>query len=177
MVHVEPIVDCDAGTHDVVPLSATSCPRSSEDAVPSTGAETSLLRSRGHHVGHSSLCCAFRAFAPEKRWLLRSAFCFPHNFFRVFVISQSDKARMPQVIRVRPIREIDLSHQTRLEPPVRLHRFCRERFAAPGILRFRQVGKWTFRRCKPLKRAATLRRSSGVKPFRTLAIKMSFEPS
>jgi len=47
------------------------------------------------------------------------------------------------VVRFRPVCEIDLGDQARLQPSVRLHRRCRERLAAPGVLRLRKIGKWT----------------------------------
>ena len=39
-----------------------------------------------------------------------SAFNLPNHLFGILVLSQPDKACMPQVIRLRPIRKIDLGH-------------------------------------------------------------------
>src|SRR5215212_2869191 len=58
------------------------------------------------------------------------------HFLCVLVVAQADEARMPQMIGIRPFRELDLRNELRLQPAAPFHHLGGECHAASRIFRF-----------------------------------------
>ena len=83
----------------------------------------------GAHAG------AVRKAAATSRKLDKITSSFPHHVLRLLVITQSDKARVPEVIVRRPLREFELPDEDRLHPATVLHLRRRQSYTPPATSR------------------------------------------
>ena len=60
---------------------------------------------------------------------------FPRHVLRLLVIAQGDKARVPEVIVRRPLREFELPDEDRLHPATVLHLRRRQSYTPPATSR------------------------------------------
>jgi hypothetical protein len=73
---------------------------------------------------------------------------FPDDTFRVFIISQRDEFRAPQVIRARPLQEPDLRDGFRTKPNALPHLLGREPLTSSAGADFREIDERTLPRLK-----------------------------
>src|SRR5439155_19761882 len=70
---------------------------------------------------------------------LRRPWLLPPNLAGRFVVAQRNEPGMPQMMFARPLQELDLSHEDRLQPPTILHLRRRQTRTPSAALRLRQI--------------------------------------
>jgi hypothetical protein len=91
------------------------------------------------------------------------------DFQRWLVVAQPDELRVSQVIVSRPLKELDLRNEDRLDPSTFRHlRFCQSLTpsAAPGFREVREGALLDLQRVNVLNNCC---RTAGVNPFRVRA--------
>ena len=95
----------------------------------------------------------------------------------ILVLAQRHEARMAEMVVGRPLKELGLSDEERLDPSALRHLSSREPLPPAPSFGFWQVGERTGRRLELLESPKISRRERGVKPFRVRATYIRRSPS
>src|SRR5262245_59885979 len=91
---------------------------------------------------------------PERRiWEgepMRPVLVFSRDLPRQLIVAQPDEARMTEMIVRRPLDELELADEHRLQPAAFGHLGHRESLPPAAAFRLRQIGEWTLRNLERL---------------------------